>query len=75
VNGIPIHVAPALLLIVVPGVPLGGSGAGTGFGTVQFPIPDDPSLSGASLFTQWLVMDPAAPGGLSATRGARQRLF
>jgi hypothetical protein len=41
---------------------------------VQFPIPDDPSLAGATVFTQWFVPDGAAAGGFSATKGARHRL-
>lgn len=46
-----------------------------GYGTVQFPLPTDPALSGITGFAQWLVFDAGSAGGLAGTRGAELRLF
>ncbi|MCA8949221.1 MAG: hypothetical protein KDE27_06950, partial [Planctomycetes bacterium] len=54
---------------------LGGAGAGAGFGTVRFPLPNDPGLAGLTGYAQWLGFDGGSAGGLAATRGAEIRLF
>jgi cytochrome c peroxidase len=61
---------------VLFGVPLGGTAglAGAGFGTVRFPVPDDPAFAGLTLFAQWFVWDAAVPLAAS-TRGAELRFF
>ncbi len=42
----------------------------TGQGSAPLPIPNNPALRGASLFGQFLVVDPKAnPGGLTSTDG------
>lgn len=56
---------------------LGGAAgvAGAGFGTVQFPLPPEPSLAGITLYAQWFVWDVGVPVGLCSSRGAELRLF
>jgi hypothetical protein len=48
-------------------------GPGTGVAGVLFPIPNVPSLAGLTLYTQWGVLDPAAPNpyGFAMTAGYR----
>ena len=48
-------------------ITLHGSGAGEGFGTMRYPIPDIVALDGQVAYMQWLVADPSAPGGLAAS--------
>ena len=48
-------------------ITLHGSGAGEGFGTMRYPIPDSVALDGQVAYMQWLVADPSAPGGLAAS--------
>ncbi|MCR9245299.1 MAG: hypothetical protein NXI31_09725 [bacterium] len=57
--------------------PLGGAAGapGAGYGTQQFPIPNDPGLAGLTAYTQWLVFDSGSAGGFAATEGARVDLF
>lgn len=50
---------------------LQGIGAGEGWGSVVLPVPEDLSLVGTSLFAQWVVLDPGAPGRLAASRAVR----
>lgn len=58
----------ANLLNSVAGVTVGG---GAGAGSFQFgiPLPATTSYVGWSLFTQWIVFDPAAPSGLAVSQG------
>lgn len=44
-----------------------GQGVGQGYASVEIPIPPDAGLVGASLFGQWFVLDPGAPGRFAAT--------
>ncbi|PIE22067.1 MAG: hypothetical protein CSA62_14275 [Planctomycetota bacterium] len=54
------------------GVLGGGAGqAGAGSVSIAFPLPNMPSIAGVSLYTQVFVLDAAAPGGLSASKGLR----
>lgn len=53
----------------------GGAGAGEGFGSISFSIPDDPSLIGVNFFGQTFALDPGASGGLSATQAAWLTIF
>ena len=76
VNGVPLNIdfSTACLLKLrqlggVPGLP------GAGFATQRFGIPDEPTWAGLSFFTQWLVADPAAPGGIAASQGVEYFLF
>ena len=48
---------------------------GRGFGTLMFPLPFDPGLSGLTMFTQWFVADPNGISGVAASRGAEIRFF
>lgn len=43
-----------------------GGGPGSGVAQVGVPLPAIGNLLGASLFTQWLVLDPLSPNGLLA---------
>ncbi len=53
-------------IILALGTPLDGSGRGS----AGLPIPSNPALRGASLFGQFLVVDPKAnPGGLTSSDG------
>jgi len=54
---------------------LRGAGAAEGFGTFHWPVPDDASLLGETVFMQWLIDDPAAPDGQARTRIAQLRVF
>jgi len=49
--------------------------AGAGYGTVKFPLPNEPGLVGITLFGQWFVWDTGASSGLCSSRGAEIRLF
>ena len=42
-----------------------GSGAGEGFGTMHWPIPNDPDMDGQTWYMQWVVADTAASGGFA----------
>ncbi len=44
-------------------VSLEGTGAGNGYGTMAWPIPNDPTLDGQTWYMQWIVNDPGAPAG------------
>jgi hypothetical protein len=43
-----------------------GGGAGGGFAQIPVPLPAVTSYLGASVYTQWLVLDPLAPNGVLA---------
>jgi len=54
------------------GVLSGATGTpGAGAAKAAFPIPNIASLAGIQLHTQFIVLDAAAPAGLSASRGLR----
>jgi choice-of-anchor B domain-containing protein len=55
-------------------VPTGGGGSGQGSAVLPLPLPNDPMLAGGTLYSQWVTLDPAAPAGLSASRGMRSTL-
>ena len=52
-------------------LPLGSIGISMtdafGFVAINLPIPPDPGLIGLTLFAQWGVVDPFAPGGIALT--------
>ena len=54
---------------------LQGSGAGTGFATVHWPIDPNPALDGEVFYMQWLIDDPAAPSGEARSDIAQLTLF
>lgn len=56
-------------------IALEGSGAGEGFGTMQYPIPDIVALDGQIKYMQWIVADAQAPNGLSASPVAQLTYF
>ena len=65
-------VAPPFFLAGVTVLAGGTPGTpGVGSGSVTVPIPPDPLLRGASLFTQWIVFDGNAPTGIAASDGLR----
>jgi cytochrome c peroxidase len=51
------------------------AGAGHGLATYASALPKDVALVGRAFWAQWLIQDPAAPLGLSASRTARFELF
>ncbi|MBL4698320.1 MAG: hypothetical protein JKX70_05760 [Phycisphaerales bacterium] len=54
---------------------LEGKGAGNGFGTMKWAIPNDPSYDGQTWYMQWVIADPAAPSGVSLTPVAQFTTF
>lgn len=74
-KGVPLHLGltPAFSL-----QPLGtaqGAGAGAGFLSFAFPVPDDPDLVGVEVVLQWFAADAGAAAGFSASRGLRLPFF
>ncbi len=53
----------------------GGADPMTGTGTFRYPIPNDPTLDGTTVYLQWLVSDPSAPGGFARSKIARLDLL
>lgn len=51
------------------------TGTGSGFASVKFAIPNLPRLVGSSAYTQWLALDPNAPGGIAASSAIRLDIF
>jgi cytochrome c peroxidase len=49
--------------------------ASDGGATFHATLPADPALIGLDFFTQWVVLDPAAAGGLAVSAGAEFELF
>ncbi|MEP0846430.1 MAG: hypothetical protein HRF50_06355 [Phycisphaerae bacterium] len=56
-------------------ITLTGSGAGEGYATLHWPIPDDESWNGRTVFMQWWIEDAAAADGLARSPIARIRVF
>jgi len=56
-------------------ITLSGAGVGGGFGTMHYPIADHAALDGTLRYMQWIVADPAAPGGQSASPAAELAIF
>lgn len=54
---------------------LEGTGVGTGFGTMHYPIPDILSTDGQIKYMQWIVNDPNALNGQSFSPVAQLTLF
>jgi cytochrome c peroxidase len=52
-----------------------GSGPGEGYATHLFPIPADPAREGETVYLQWRVDDPGAPGGVALSAPVRIDLF
>ena len=60
---------------VVGPITLEGIGAGEGFGTMHYPIPDIVALDGQTWYMQWIVADSQASDGLAASPVAQLALF
>ncbi len=56
-------------------ITLNGAGEGLGYGTMAYPIPNNPALDGSQMWMQWMISDAGAAGGLSRTEPARLDLF
>jgi cytochrome c peroxidase len=56
-------------------ITLDGTGSGEGYGTMRYPIPDIVGLDTQTRYMQWVVADPNAPGGLSASPVAQLVYF
>jgi len=56
-------------------VALSGVGAGAGYATMTWPLPDDASRDGERVWFQWRVADAAAPGGVALSDVAAVTLF
>lgn len=75
ISGVPMnvnHQDPAFLFL---NLTLSGSGQGQGYATFHAPIPDDPALTGLSLYGQWWVQDPGALNGLASSQGLQITVF
>ncbi|MBL4591455.1 MAG: hypothetical protein JKY96_05795 [Phycisphaerales bacterium] len=44
---------------------LEGTGDGVGYGTMLWPISNNPALEGQTFYMQWLISDPNAAGGIA----------
>lgn len=57
-------------------IPMAFPGVGPGGGalTLPFTFPDDPALSGVSIYLQVLAADPGAPRGVSQSNGLREQI-
>jgi cytochrome c peroxidase len=70
-TGYPLWVHPDYVLITVSLNLQGSTGVGgTGFGSIVFDLPYDPSLAGATAYAQGAALDPSSPGGLAVTGGS-----
>jgi FG-GAP repeat protein len=71
VLGCNVHLSGVVLPIPVP-VLLGGAAAapGEGFRLLGLGVPADPSLSGAQVHLQWIVVDPGSANGVFSASGA-----
>ena len=56
-------------------IALNGMGDGGGYGTLAYPIADDPSLDGMRLYMQWVVADPAGGDGFVRSPVAQLDIF
>jgi cytochrome c peroxidase len=56
-------------------VNLGGSGAGSGYGSASLAIPDDAALVGRTFFGRWYITDAGAAGGVSVSPAFRFTIF
>jgi len=59
--------SPLFLFTTATSGAAGAPGAGTA--SLTLGIPNDPLLAGGQLNGQWIVLDSAAPQGLSASQG------
>ncbi len=53
----------------------GPSSGDSGYASVSLTLPASPAFAGVEAFTQWVVLDPSAPGGLVASEALRSVLF
>ena len=65
--------SPALITAGI-GLTLGSGPAG-GYLSLPIAVPNDPGLAGATLFGQWLVVDPAGPFGFASSDAFGVSLF
>ena len=56
-------------------VPLSGTGAGKGYGSVSLTIPNDAALVGTTLYGRWFVSDASATGGVAVSRAFQMTIF
>jgi hypothetical protein len=66
--------------VLTPDVLLGpitliDAGAGNGYGTVQWDVPENGSMAGRTYYFQWLVNDGAAAGGVAKSAIAQATFF
>ncbi len=52
-----------------------GGGPGSGFGSITLPLMPTTNQVGATVFTQWLILDPFAPGGRLVTTNAIKHII
>ncbi|MFN8586986.1 MAG: cytochrome c peroxidase [Candidatus Eisenbacteria bacterium] len=54
---------------------LSGAGAGGGFGSITFAIPNDVALQGRTFYGRWYVSDAGAAGGVAASAAFQFKVF
>src|SRR5690606_31327904 len=76
-----LHTAGGVMLGVTYGPAIGRRGDGPGFAAVHVRLPSDPALMGATLYTQWSVLELLLPPhqwsnalGISLSNGVRATL-
>jgi cytochrome c peroxidase len=73
--GAQLYVALSAGVSITPGGALSGAGAGNGWTSRSFAVPQTASLQGQALIAQWFVLDAGAAGGLAATQAAQLTLY
>ncbi len=74
INGLLVNLDINQLVTSIP-VPTSGAGPDNGAATVHLAIGNAPALVGADAYFQWVILDPAGAGGVSASQGARFQIF
>jgi cytochrome c peroxidase len=67
--GVQLGLTPAFVMFTIGPSFAGGIAAGTA--QVPLPLPNAPALSGQTLFTQWLVLQPSSEGPFASSNALR----
>ncbi len=75
VAGLPFHLAGSFAFTVLPIGSMLGTGAGGGFTSLTWALPNTPTLAGFELFLQAFIVDTDGKNGFATTPGLEIRLF